>query len=220
MKKFYGLLQRDLFKQIETVERLNAQHHWGIDKQAFIDAEKSRPTWPKTNQQVIVSLVPCLHRRGTFGSTAQTIRGLWLALDEVVSPHKQGRRMPDVIREPRNMEHFSSLSGIEPFVGLRWEVLNPFYHRNIAAKDVRSPKTSPGAGVLAIGIHHPDLIKQLGNEEYPSLAIPGYTRTFGANVESHVLVLEYSRELRSANLILKPESHVSPTLAVPEFFRA
>lgn len=220
MKKFHSLLQRDFVKQIETVERLNKEHHLGIDAQAFIDADKSRPTWPHTDQCVVVVLAVHLHRRAMFDSTAQTIRGSWNALDEIVSPHKQNRRTPEVIREPRIMENFRILPGIEPFVGLRWETLNLFHHRKVSAKDVRSPKTSPGAGVLAVGIHHPELIKQLGTDEYPNLCLPGYTRTFDVGLEPNVLVLEYNRELRSANLILKPESYASPTLAVPEFFRA
>jgi len=217
---FSSLLQKDLGKQIELVESLSATRNWGITSEQLLEAEATRSTWPKTAANVVIVLVPYLRARAMYNAVWATIRDLWHAVDDICNPPLVTYESPLVIREGRTMGDYHLLPGIEPFFGVRWESIYYPHHCGIAPATLRSPNISPHAGIIALGIHHPELVKHMGCEELPNLVIPGYIHEFhDGPKEAHVLVMEHEAETNRLTLTLSPESCVSPNIAVPVFFR-
>jgi hypothetical protein len=222
MKWFSSLLERNLVTQVGNIEKLFSRHKTHPITRAQLDeAESTRPQWPKTDQPVVVVLVPYFAPYAMYNATGNTIRADWRGADCMIDPSAKNYRSPEVIREGRIMENFRLIDGLAPPMGLRWEVINLFHDRNVAVKDLRGPKISPHAGVIAVGIHFPKLAMALGRDEVPNLAIPGYVRTFDAKQEPHVLVMGRPLpDFKNPTLFLQPESAKSESVAVPTFFRA
>ncbi|MEO5927315.1 MAG: hypothetical protein ABIO72_01300 [Patescibacteria group bacterium] len=221
-----SLIDKDLSKQVATIEKWAKNHEVHITKEQLLEAAARLPSWPMTKRTILPVLVPYCESRAMFSATVNTIRTLWSGVHDALGLSRMREkpyRSPDVIREPRvmnkfEMDKFELLPGIESFIGLRWEMIDAFANINVAPKIVRSPQTSPHAGVIAIAMHYPKLAKELGSEQLPNLAIGGYIRKMGSGVPDHVLVLNRDPHFANPTLILRPEDAHSEILAVPEFY--
>jgi hypothetical protein len=139
-----------------------------------------------------------------YNATGNTIREDWRGADRMIDPSSKNYRSPEVIREGRVMENFRLIDGIAPPMGLRWEMINLFHDRNVAAKDLRGPKISPHAGVIAVGIHHPRLVRAVGRDDVPNLAQVkaelSYLNRLAERREANVASLKRLKEARDALL--------------------
>lgn len=206
-------------KQIQKVREWNKQFGWGISDEAFAEAEKSVPAWPK-ERLVAVVLVPYLadkkNEEGEIMMTGveRTFHELWAraSAEQDVNWRWDGYDKAD-------SDRLRLLSGIEHKVGLRWEVIDLGSNRNKKPMDIRSP-SSPHAGVLAAAALHPEWIKVMDGENVPYVFISGYeVQAPGVRPWAGVPLLSFDRGHRKIRLICYWCGNYDSFWAVPSFFR-
>ena len=160
--------------QLVRVREWNREFGWGITDEAFTEAEKSVPAWPKERLVALV-LVPYLDDKknekgeATMSGVERTFHELWAraASEQDANWRWDGyyKAGPDRLR---------LLKGIEHKVGLHWEVIDLGCSRSKKPMDVRSSKSSPHAGILAAAALHPEWIKAMDGENVPYVWVVGY----------------------------------------------
>ncbi len=168
----FQLIQGYFNKPADQLARVNELRHergWGILDVWLIEAEKSVPTWPKGQLQ-IVQLVPYLDdvKKGPKGYL-RTFHELW----QVAAKQQHANWRWDGY-DKANPEKLRLLKGIEHKPGLRWEVIDLGCNRNEKPMDVRNPDLSPHAGILAAAALHPEWIKAMDGVNVPYVFVPGY----------------------------------------------
>jgi hypothetical protein len=170
-----GLIN-DLFTpipaQLTRIRELSSERSWGFTVEDFAEAERSVPPWPAGNL-VAVTLVPYLPDSNGMDGVERTFQELWqvAALLQHANWRWDGydKAGPDTLRLLQGIEH--------PVKGkpvLRWEVIDLGCNRDRKPVDVRNPKTSPHAGILASAMLHPDWVKAMDGDKVPYVRAPGY----------------------------------------------
>lgn len=155
-----------LYQQVNNLKQWNDEFDLGIPKKWF--DQLGAPLETPDDCLVVVTLVPYLKGKRGISGVQRTFDALW----EIAAS-----RQPDSFRGPRMLsgpKHLRLLAGIEHKPGLRWEVINLGANQGKAPKDVRSPATSPHAGVLATAAHHPEYVRSQNGNGVPRLWLPGY----------------------------------------------
>lgn len=157
-------------KQIARVRELRNERGWDFPDAYLAEAEKSIPTWPDDDRLVVVTLVPYLddERNGRKG-VERTFCELWA----VTAKEQNGSWRWDGY-DKAGPNRLQLLQGIEHRPGLRWEVIDLGCQRDRKPMDVRHPKKSPHAGILATAALHPEWVKAMDGENVPYVWIPGY----------------------------------------------
>lgn len=74
-----------------------------------------------------------------------------------------------------NSKNVRLLTGVEqPKRGFRWERINTGCNRDRKPQDVRDPKTSPHAGIIASAAMHPDWVRAMDGDKVPYVYMAGY----------------------------------------------
>ncbi|MFZ6015673.1 MAG: hypothetical protein ACOYUZ_04960 [Patescibacteria group bacterium] len=196
-------LIRSLFTPVEAqltrVRELNAERGWGFTDEDFAEAERSVPPWPAGNL-VAVTLVPYLPDADGMGGVERTFQELWKAA--AAAQEKSWRwggydkAGPDRLRLLKGIDHPGKDQPV-----LRWEVIDLGCNRNRKPVDVRDPKTSPHAGVIASAMLHPEWVKAMDGYEVPYAWAPGYEVNFSDGIQwQGVPNLGFDRGVREIRL--------------------
>ena len=106
--------------QIARVRELNLERGWGISDQAFVEAEKSVPTWPE-GKLVAVTLVPYLaDKKAEDGTVTTGVEHTFHELCEVVVSaryRKHKRVNPDGLHLLNGIEHPAKAGQANPALG-------------------------------------------------------------------------------------------------------
>ncbi len=185
--------------QLTRVRELNSEHGWGFTEDDFATAEQSVPEWPSSNL-VAVTLVPYLPDANGMGGIERTFQELWkvAAAVQETSWRWDGydKAGPDRLRLLKGIKHPAQSKPV-----LRWEVIDLGCNRNCKSIDVRSPETSPHAGILASAMLHPNWVKAMDGEKVPYVFVPGYkTNASGEDPWQSVTVLSFGRNGRLIKL--------------------
>ncbi len=171
------LLIHGLFTPVEAqltrVCELNIERGWGFTDEDFEVAEQSVPEWPD-GKLVAVVLVPYLPDGNGMGGVERTFEELWQV---AATAQEEGWRWDDGYGKA-GLDRLRLLKGIEHPAKdkpvLRWEVIDLGCNRNRRPVDVRDPKTSPHAGILASAMLHPEWVKAMDGDKVPYVWAPGY----------------------------------------------
>lgn len=157
-------------QQRENVRRWNEEYN--LD---FTEADFEKLGLPPTTGYGFVQwvLVPYLDdlktKERTIGGIERTFEVLWQI---VVAQQPDTYRWFAVQLDPK---HLRCLEGItHPGKCLQWERIDLAANRNKQPKDVRGPKTSPHAGILAAVAHFPKWVQAMDGEMVPYVWLPGY----------------------------------------------
>ena len=158
--------------QLARVCELNSERGWGFTEEDFAQAEQSVPEWPN-RELVAVTLVPYLPDANGMGGIERTFQELWKVASSL--QHKSWRwdgydkAGPDTLRLLKGIKHPAQSKPV-----LRWEVIDLGCNRNCKSIDVRSPESSPHAGILASAMLHPEWVKAMDGDNVPYVWAPGY----------------------------------------------
>jgi len=158
--------------QLTRVRELNSERGWGFTDEDFAEIERSVPSWP-AGKLVAVTLVPYLPDGNGMGGVERTFQELWQVAASLQHANWRwdgyDKAGPDKLRLLEGIEHPAKGRPV-----LRWEVIDLGCNRNRKPVDVRDPKTSPHAGILASAMLHPDWVKAMDGEKVPYVWAPGY----------------------------------------------
>lgn len=207
--------------QILRVRELNFLFDWGIPDEAFSEVEHSVPKWPES-RLVVVTLVPYLPANDKMGAVGRTFQGLWKAAIIAQSANQRWegyeKADQDSLRLLKGIEHPATERPV-----LRWEVIdlgcNCSHNRKLS--DVRSPATSPHAGILAAAALHPQWIRSMDGKNVPHVWLPGYQISVsspGASPWAGVPLLAFRYDSQKIVLEYDWDHDCCPKWAAPEFF--
>ncbi|MDO8463087.1 MAG: hypothetical protein Q7S96_02340 [bacterium] len=201
----------NLETQIANMRKWNERRRWGFTSADFVLGDP--PAWPD-DRLVAVVLVPYLPDHKGVTGIQRTFDELW----EVTSRRQPNRdRWSEVRSDP---QHLTLLDGITHTPGLRWEVIdlgaNWDKQNGIAPNTVRSPASSPHAGILAATAHHPRWVRKMDSTTVPFVWAPGYRLAVPGRVP-RVPIVGWSRDERLVHLRALWDDRRVPDYAVPRF---
>jgi len=185
-------------QQLENVRRWNDEHKLG-----FTDEDFARLGLPPVSgdgfvQPVLVMYLPN-EKEDKKGKTKEnpTFELWW----KIIVAQQPGEHRWSGVKS--DSDHLKLLEGIEhPGKCLRWEVIDLAANRNKKPKDVRSPQTSPHAGILAAAAHFPKWVQAMDGETVPYVSIGGYELNVPVFGEwMHVLDLDWLAGNRQVRLL-------------------
>lgn len=161
-----------LTDQVSRVRQWNDEFGWGFTRDDLGKAEgwigPHISDWP-ADRLIAITLVPYLPDQGEIRGMERTFHMLW----RVAARQQKGSCRWDGYNDA-GRERIQLLKGIEHQPGLRWEVIDLGVNRGKAPKDVRDPRTSPHAGILASAALHPEWVRQMDEIDIPYVWAPGY----------------------------------------------
>lgn len=215
-------------KQIALVRTWNDERGWGITEEAFSEAARTIPKWPK-EKLVAVVLVPYLPEKacedGTMmGSVERTFQELWAC---VAAQHEKHSRWK---RYDKAGKFLGIRKGSDHAPGLRWEVIDLGCRRG--EDPYHFPEVSPPqphAGVLAAAALHPEWIASMKDCSAPKVRISGYciSRRGHEATGMYSPDLVYARNDHGLSSIctlrlgdgIKNDSSYETTWAAPAFYK-
>lgn len=204
--------------QLTRVRELNSEHGWGFTDEDFATAEQSVPDWP-SGTLVAVTLVPYLPDANGMGGVERTFQELWKV---AASLHQANWRSDgydnadsNKLRLLKGIEHPAQSKPV-----LRWEVIDLGCNRNRQPVDVRSPESSPHAGILASAMLHPEWVKAMNGDKVPHVWASGYeVNVSGGSPWQVVPSLNFIRLDREIRLVYYWYDDRSSLWTVPSFVR-
>lgn len=157
-------------QQVKNLWRWNRKYGWGLPK--GWDDQLDVPAFPEDESLVSVNLVAYLEAKDGVLGEHRTFDAYW---EIIRTQHPNSSQWEEVKAEP---DRLRLLPGITHVPGVRIEVIDhgANWEKANGTKpvDVRSPETSPHAGLLASAANHPRRISKMGCTTVPFEWIAGY----------------------------------------------
>lgn len=200
----------DPYEQCRRVAALNTELNLGLSNEVIANAWQTIPAWPR---KPLTALILVWYQ----DTIQETFESQWRGIQAVHQKHWRS----DQINSDRN--HLCLLPGINhPGTCLRWEVIDLAANSNrdqpdgIAPHDVRSPKSSPHAGILAAAALHPTWVTSMEGIKVPYVWAAGY---LGGGLSWRVVPwLGFGFHNRKVELLPYDGGSGLVSYAVPSFF--
>ncbi|MDO8622578.1 MAG: hypothetical protein Q7R80_05080, partial [bacterium] len=162
-------------QQVRNLHAWDKRYGWGLpqgwDDRLDVPTDLAALALPE-NRLVSVNVVAFLEAKGGVLGEHRTFDAYW---DIIKAQHPNQYRNPDLRATPETLR---LLPGITHEPGVRIEVIDhgANWEKTVGLKpaDVRSPETSPHAGLLASVAQHPKRIRRMDGTTVPFERIAGY----------------------------------------------
>lgn len=199
-------------KQVKNLWRWNRQYHWGLPK--GWDDQLDVPALPEDEPLVSVNVVAFLEAKGGILGEHRTFDAYW---EIIRTQHPNASRWAEIQATP---DRLRLLPGITHVPGVRIEVIdhgaNWDKENGLKPMDVRSPETSPHAGLLASVANHPKRIRKMDGTTVPFEWVAGYQVSGpGGGPWRGVPDFHWDRDERQVDLYARWDDRPDPRCSVP-----
>lgn len=199
-------------QQVKNLWRWNRQYGLGLP--TGWDDQLDVPEWPESEPLVSVNVVAFLEAKDGVLGEHRTFDAYW---EIIRTQHPNASRWSEVKAEP---DRLRLLPGITHVPGVRIEIIDhgANWDKTIGLKpmDVRSPETSPHAGLLASIAQHPKRIRKMNGTIVPFERIAGYQVSVpGDDPWRRVPDFYWYRDERQVDLHADWDDYPNPSYSVP-----
>lgn len=199
-------------QQAKNLWRWNQKYGLGLPM--GWDDQLDVPAWPEDDPLISVSVVAFLEAKDGILGEHRTFDAYW---EIIKTQHPDASRWSEVQATP---DRLRLLPGIVHVPGVRIEVIdhgaNWDKEHGLKPMDVRSPETSPHAGLLASVAQHPKRIRKMDGTTVPFERISGYQMSVpGRDPWRHVPYFYWYRDERQVYLHADWDDSPLPRYSVP-----